>query len=168
MIDDIAAACGAEVIRTAVGEANVAAAMVENDCVIGGEGNGGVIDLRAGPVRDSLVAMAYVLALMAETEKSVSWLASEVGGYCMKKVKFPANSRQTAEIIERVKGLLPEAKIDTTDGCRFDLADGWCHLRPSNTEPVARLIVETKTSQACEKYISSILTICNEICPQGG
>jgi phosphomannomutase len=163
MIDDIAAACGTRVIRTAVGEANVAAAMVENDCVIGGEGNGGVIDLQAGPVRDSLVAMAYVLALMAETEKSASRLASEVGGYCMKKIKFSADRQQAAEIIERVKGLLPDAKIDTTDGCRFDLADGWCHLRASNTEPVVRLIVETETSQACEKYISSILTICNEI-----
>ncbi|MFO7899083.1 MAG: hypothetical protein R6V58_08490, partial [Planctomycetota bacterium] len=53
--------------RTPVGEANVSLAMKENNCVIGGEGNGGVIDLRIGPIRDSLVAMALVLELMAET-----------------------------------------------------------------------------------------------------
>jgi phosphomannomutase len=163
MIDDIAAISGSEVIRTAVGEANVAAAMVENNCVIGGEGNGGVIDIQAGPVRDSLVAMAYVLALMAETEKTIAQLASQIGSYCMKKVKFSADSRQAEIITERVKGLFPEAKVDTTDGCRFDFADGWCHLRCSNTEPVARLIVETESSDACEKYIETILSICNEV-----
>ena len=49
MIDDIADGRAARVIRTPVGEANVADAMIEHGCVIGGEGNGGVIDLRVGP-----------------------------------------------------------------------------------------------------------------------
>ena len=61
MIDDLAAEAGCSVIRTAVGEAHVAKAMRENDCIIGGEGNGGVIDLRVGPVRNSLVGIALVL-----------------------------------------------------------------------------------------------------------
>src|SRR4051794_34481894 len=40
MIDDIAAACGGKVIRTAVGEANVVQAMLKENAAIGGEGNG--------------------------------------------------------------------------------------------------------------------------------
>ena len=39
MIDDVAQDAGGQVIRTPVGEANVAEAMIENGCVIGGEGN---------------------------------------------------------------------------------------------------------------------------------
>ncbi len=74
MIDDIAEKVGGQVVRTAVGEAHVAAAMFEHDCIIGGEGNGGVIDLRVGPIRDSLVGIALVLQLMAETGKTVSQL----------------------------------------------------------------------------------------------
>ena len=54
MIDDIAAAAGGTVIRTAVGEANVAEAMLKHNCIIGGEGNGGY-RFAVGPVRDSLV-----------------------------------------------------------------------------------------------------------------
>ncbi|GAI08176.1 unnamed protein product, partial [marine sediment metagenome] len=81
MIDDIAERAGGQVIRTAVGEANVAAAMLEHDCIIGGEGNGGVIDLRVGPVRDSLVGIALVLQLMAETGKTIGQLVGEIGGY---------------------------------------------------------------------------------------
>ncbi|GAG19320.1 unnamed protein product, partial [marine sediment metagenome] len=87
MIDDIVEKAGGLVYRTAVGEANVAAAMLEHSCIIGGEGNGGVIDLRVGPVRDSLVGIALVLQLMAETGKSISQLVGEIGGYYMSKDK---------------------------------------------------------------------------------
>ena len=79
MIDDIADAAGCEVIRTPVGEANVASAMIENKCVIGGEGNGGVIDLRVGPVRDSLVGIALVLQMMAETGKTSATCKPDTG-----------------------------------------------------------------------------------------
>ncbi|MHC4628934.1 MAG: phosphohexomutase domain-containing protein, partial [Planctomycetota bacterium] len=91
MIDDIAEQAGGQVIRTAVGEANVAAAMFEHDCIIGGEGNGGVIDLRVGPVRNSLVGIALILQLMAETEMTVSQLAGQIGSYYMTKEKFTAD-----------------------------------------------------------------------------
>jgi len=156
MIDDIAAQAGCEVIRTAVGEANVAEAMVKNGCVIGGEGNGGVIDLRVGPVRDSLVGMALVLQLMAETNKTISELVDEIGGYYMNKTKFEATKAQTLRIIEEARGVFTDAKIDTTDGCRFDFDDGWIHIRSSNTEPIMRIIVETQNEEAGRRYIEAI------------
>ncbi len=163
MIDDIAASAGGEVIRTAVAEANVAEAMIKNDCIIGGEGNGGVIDLRVGPVRDSLVGMAYVLQLMTETDRSVAKLADEVGGYYMKKVKLKADKEQAKLIIEKAKDIFPNAKFNTTDGCRFDFDDGWIHIRSSNTEPVTRVIAETKSETATQKYIDKIAKIHEEI-----
>jgi phosphomannomutase len=156
MIDDIAAQAGCEVIRTAVGEANVAEAMVKNGCVIGGEGNGGVIDLRVGPVRDSLVGMSLVLQLMAETNKTISELVDEIGGYYMNKTKFEATKDQTVRIIDEARGVFTDAKIDTTDGCRFDFADGWVHIRSSNTEPIMRIIVETQNEEAGRRYIEAI------------
>ena len=36
----------------------------------------------------------------------------------------------------------PEAKADRTDGLRLDWADRWLHVRPSNTEPIVRVIAE--------------------------
>ena len=163
MIDDVAGAAGCEVIRTAVGEANVAEAMIESNCVIGGEGNGGVIDLRVGPVRDSLVAMALVLGLMAEADKSVGALADQIGGYYMDKVKLKADKEQTELIIAGAKEAFAEARIDTTDGARFDFDDGWLHIRPSNTEPVMRVIVETKTKESAQKYIDTVTKILKEV-----
>ncbi len=157
MIDDIAAAVGAKVIRTPVGEANVAAAMLQNNCVIGGEGNGGVIDLRVGPIRDALVAMALVLQLMAETGKSVSTLAAEIPRYFMVKQKFPVDRSRVQALLDNARKLFPNARLDTSDGCRFDLDDGWLHLRASNTEPIVRVIAEAKDKDTVHKYIDLVL-----------
>ena len=159
MIDDVAGKAGGKVIRTAVGEANVAAAMLEHDCIIGGEGNGGVIDLRVGPVRDSLVGIALVMQLMAETGKTISRLVDEIGGYYMSKDKFSADQDQARQILESAKEVFAGVKINTTDGCRFDFDDGWLHLRASNTEPVMRLIVEAKDCPTAQKYIDRVTAI---------
>ena len=157
MLDDIAAKAGGQVIRTAVGEANVANAMLEHDCIIAGEGNGGVIDLRVSPVRDSLVGIALVLQLMAETGKTISQLVGEIGSFYMSKDKFAVEPGQAKQILELAKKTFTGAKLNTTDGCRFDFDDGWLHIRPSNTEPVVRVIAEATSKEAVQKYIDAIL-----------
>jgi phosphomannomutase len=163
MLDDIAERGGGQVIRTAVGEANVAAAMLKHNCIIGGEGNGGVIDLRVGPIRDSLVGIALVLQLMAETGKTVGQLSGEITGYYMRKEKFAAEQAQARQILDLAKRTFTDAKLDTTDGCRFDFDDGWLHLRASNTEHVMRVIVEAKNRSIAQKYIDAVLSIRRQI-----
>jgi len=159
MIDDVAERSGGRVIRTPVGEANVAGAMIEHGCVIGGEGNGGVIDLRVGPIRDSLVGMALVLQLMAETGKSISGLVQEIGSYYMDKDKFTADARQAQQIMKLAAQTFTEAVANTTDGLRLDFADGWIHLRTSNTEPVMRIIVEARDEPAARRYLHAVSKI---------
>lgn len=159
MIDDVANAAGGRVLRTPVGEANVAQAMLDNACVIGGEGNGGVIDLRVGPVRDSLVGIALILQLMAETNQTVGQLAREIGNYWMHKDKFSADVSQAGRIMEMTKRRFAHAALDTSDGCRFDFDDGWVHLRTSNTEPVMRVIVEAEDESTARRYLEAVSDI---------
>lgn len=159
MIDDIAERAGAKVLRTPVGEAHVANAMIERHCVIGGEGNGGVIDLRVGPIRDSLVGMGLVLQLMADTGKSISGLVAEIGSYSMNKDKFSANAEQAKEIMKRAAQKFPDAVANTADGLRLDFPDAWIHLRTSNTEPVMRIIVEAKDEVTAKRYIRAVSEI---------
>ncbi len=163
MIDDIAAAAGGSVIRTPVGEANVANAMVENHCIIGGEGNGGVIDLRIGPIRDSLVAIAFVLQFLTETGKTVSQLVDEIERYYMIKDKFPADKKQAQQILKAACEKFSDAKLNDADGYRFDFAEGWLHLRTSNTEPVMRIIAEAKSQQIAQKYVDLVQDIRKKI-----
>ncbi|MHC4574587.1 MAG: phosphoglucosamine mutase [Planctomycetota bacterium] len=163
MIDDIAAKAGGLVIRTPVGEANVAAAMLEHNCVIGGEGNGGVIDLAVGPIRDSLVGIALILQLMAQTEKTIGQLVREIPRYYIIKDKFAADQSQAQHMFNSAKKIFAGAKLDTSDGCRFDFDDGWLHVRTSNTEPVIRVIAEAKNRQVAQGYVDKILNIRKQI-----
>ncbi|MBN1437625.1 MAG: phosphoglucosamine mutase [Sedimentisphaerales bacterium] len=162
MIDDLAAAAGCTVLRTPVGEAHVANAMVANNCVIGGEGNGGIIDLRVGPVRDSFVGIALILQLLAETGKTVSQLVAEIPAYHMTKTKFPCPQDQTAAVLTKVRDHYTanaqklNAKVDTSDGIRIDLPNAWVQLRASNTEPIMRIMAESQTPQQTQSLINDI------------
>jgi len=158
MIEDIAQEAGCQVIRTAVGEANVAGAMLKHNCIIGGEGNGGVIDLRVCPVRDSLVGIALVLQLMGQTGETISQLIGEISRYYMGKEKLPVVPAAKFQILESFRTAFPDARLDPTDGYRFVFQNGdWVHVRASNTEPVIRVIVEAKDQPTAQEYINKII-----------
>ena len=42
----------------------------------------------------------------------------------------------------------PEAQVNTIDGVKFDLDEGWVHLRRSNTEPIIRVYAESDSPEA--------------------
>ncbi len=165
MIDDLAAAAGGacKVHRSAVGEANVVAAMKANGCVWGGEGNGGVIDTRVGVIRDSLTAMVLVLQLMASTGKSVSQLVAEIPSYTMIKTKFECSKERVARVLQAVKDEYRDAKINDVDGVRVDLPDGWVHIRGSNTEPIIRIIAEATTSQRADALVAEMKAVMDAV-----
>ncbi len=159
MLDDIAAQTGSRVIRTPVGEANVVDAMLQANANIGGEGNGGVIDPRIVPGRDSLVGMAYVLALMAATGKSISQLVSDIPRYEIVKTKFECRREDADRAVAALKAHFASEKIDTQDGIRIDWPDAWVHARPSNTEPIMRIIAEAPDRASAEKRISDVRAV---------
>jgi len=143
MIDDLAARHAARVIRTPVGEAHVAAAMAEAGAVAGGEGNGGLIVPGVSRVRDSLAAMALILEGVAACGRPVGVLADELGGYAMEKAKQAVGARPFAELAHALEAVFRDAaRVDRQDGIRFDWPEAWLHVRPSNTEPIVRLIAE--------------------------
>ena len=145
--EDIAARFGCPVIRTPVGEIHVVEGMKAHSAVLGGEGNGGVIDPRVGFVRDSFVAMALVLDLLASSGRPLSHLVAELPRYDMIKDQFPLEGGPSvvAPLLDRIALDFPEAKLDRRDGLRLDWPDRWAHVRGSNTEPIVRVIAEAAT-----------------------
>ncbi len=91
MTEDLAQKYNVPFYRSAVGEANVVDWMLKHGAVIGGEGNGGVIDPRVVLVRDSFTAMALILDAMAARQLPVSALADELPRYeiCKTKIELP-------------------------------------------------------------------------------
>jgi phosphomannomutase len=139
---DVAAQFGCPCHRAAVGEANVADKMLEVGAVLGGEGNGGVIDPRVGLVRDPFIGMGLVLNLMAETGRKLSELAAELPAYHIVKDKYTVAAERLPALFEALAARWPGAEVNRADGLRLDWADRWVHVRPSNTEPIVRVIAE--------------------------
>jgi len=142
MCEDIARQYQSELIRAAVGEANVVDAMKARDAVYGGEGNGGPIDPRVGLVRDSFVGMAQVLDLMARREQPISKLVNALPRYAIHKTKSSLDREKLPAAFDALESHFADAKADRMDGLRLDWPDRWLLVRGSNTEPIVRLIAE--------------------------
>jgi phosphomannomutase len=131
MVEDVAAAFGARVIRTAVGEANVVEVMKKENSVAGGEGNGGVIWPRVTYVRDSLSAMALTLWLMSPAgggkgkKRKLSDIIKAMPSYAIEKRKVDlAKKEDAAPAIAAISKHFAGERLDTQDGVRVDMTTG--------------------------------------------
>lgn len=162
-VEDIAREFGASVVRTAVGEINVAKKMREIDAAIGGEGNGGVLLPEAHLGRDSLVAAALILQLLAEEAVPLSRLMQNLPRYAMIKERVPRGNLELSDVIEDFKKLVNPDKIDLQDGIKFIWDDRWVHLRSSNTEPIIRIYAEAKTIDLARQTAAPFITYFNSL-----
>jgi len=155
-VDDIAEEYGCRVIRTKVGEVNVAEKMKAEKAVIGGEGNGGIIDPRIHYGRDSLAGIALILQYLAETGKTLSQLLNGLPKYYIYKDKVLC-SRETVNIaLARFKEKYKNENLNFTDGIKVEWNDSWAHLRSSNTEPIIRIITEATSQEKAMKLNNEI------------
>ncbi len=171
MIDDVAAQYDhlqPRVMRAAVGEANVVEALMGagDSALLGGEGNGGVIWPEVCWVRDSLGAMALILDLLASRQGALSSIIDSLPRYVMIKRKIDlahvGGRDAVPSMIERVTRNYagdPSVRINDSDGVRVDLSDAWVHLRPSNTEPIVRLIAEAPARERCENLLNDVAAL---------
>lgn len=165
MVDDIAAEYNSHVLRTAVGEANVAARMSAENAVVGGEGNGGIIWPKVINVRDSMVGIGLVLQLMAETGQSLSELVASIPSYTMIKNKQPIQPGTAEPVIASLKQHYANENLDDQDGLRINFETQWIHVRPSNTEPILRVIAEGRDEQATQKLVEQVSELVNQALP---
>ena len=153
MIDDIAAKFEGQIHRSAVGEANVAKLMQEKKAVVGGEGNGGIIWPKIGYVRNSLVGIGLMLEMLAMQDKPLSEIVATIPSYAIVKDKVDIKPGMSDTIEPSLRSAFGDAAFDTQDGVRVDWEDRWVHVRPSNTEPILRLIAEAPDEAACRELI---------------
>lgn len=139
---DIAARHGCQFHRAFVGEAHVCAKMRAVQAVLGGEGNGGVIEPAVGYVRDSLVSMAYVLAGLTEKKQTLSRWADSLPFYTIVKDKLTCTAEAVPAACEALRTAFADAEAREGDGLRLDWPDRWVQVRGSNTEPILRIIAE--------------------------
>lgn len=152
LIERIAARHGVTVRRTPVGEANVVAELLARQGVVGGEGNGGVIYPALHPGRDALVGIAMVLQLLVERETTLAELVAGYPPVTMIKEKIDQEKPLPADDLAGRLATWGGA-IDTRDGVRWQDDHRWVHIRPSNTEPIVRIIAEAETAEQARALV---------------
>jgi phosphomannomutase len=174
MLDDVCEAAGVSLIRTPVGEINVVEGMLSCSAVIGGEGNGGVIHPEVVLGRDALTASALLLSAMAGDGVDYPTLRASIPSYAMRKERYamPAGGvEQLRDHLPSAATSFPDAQIDERDGLRMEWKDRWVHVRPSNTEPIVRVISEAPSDEQAidlARDVADVLGIRREQDGKGG
>ena len=157
---DVTRKHGCSYSASAVGEVNVVTEMKRTNAVIGGEGNGGVIYPASHYGRDALVGIALFLSQLAHKKMTVSELKQTYPQYCISKNRIDLTADMNVdEVLERVQQAFANEKVDTRDGVKIDFADGWVHLRRSNTEPIIRVYSEADTMQHADALAHRVMNM---------
>lgn len=155
---DVTAKYGKTYNAAAVGEVNVVTKMKETNAVIGGEGNGGVIYPEIHYGRDALVGIALFLSLLAKSGKKCSDLRKTFPEYVISKNKIQLTPDTDVDaILKQVAETYKNEKVNTIDGVKIDFAEGWVHLRKSNTEPIIRIYAESSTLEKANDFAKQIM-----------
>ena len=157
---DVTVNHGCSYTAAAVGEVNVTTEMRRTGAVIGGEGNGGVIYPASHYGRDALVGVALFLSLLAKSGKKVSELKAAYPQYSIAKTKLELKPEMDVDaILKAVEKHYQGEQMTTIDGVKIDFADGWVHLRKSNTEPIIRIYSEAHSMQEAEQLGNDVKKI---------
>ena len=143
-LQEVASKFGCPLFLSKIGEVNVTEEMQKQNAVVGGEGNGGVIYPRLNFARDSLVGMALILHLLAETGQTITELVDTLPRFVMIKEKLPCPSDKIGVLLSIIREEYASYPMDLRDGVKVSLENGWFLVRGSNTEPIIRVIVEAK------------------------
>jgi phosphomannomutase len=163
-LKDVTLKYNGKYFASAVGEVNVVASMKENNAVIGGEGNGGIIYPELHYGRDALVGIALFLTHLTQFGKSISMLRSTYPNYHISKNKVELTPEIDVDcVLEEIKKKYEKQPINTVDGVKIEFDNEWVHLRRSNTEPIIRIYSESESHATADHLANKIISDIKEV-----
>lgn len=155
-IETLAAKTKSKVIRTKVGSVEVSRKMVPQKALIGFEENGGFMYGKHNEVRDGCMTLALALDLLASSGKSMADEIDSIPKSYTTKDKVTCTREQAKKIITSLKK--EHKNYDTSDGIKIIFDEkNWVMIRPSGTEPIARIYAEADSQQRLEQTMSKYI-----------
>ncbi len=168
LIDRIAHRYKIKVYETPVGFKHIAKLMMQEDIILGGEESGGLSIKGHIPEKDGILANLLVLDMLARRKKPLSqiWkdLIDKVGEVYSERINLELSDKEKDKLMERVikrtpreiSGLLVR-DVNRIDGVKMILMDGsWILMRPSGTEPLVRIYVESDKRQKLALIVEAV------------
>jgi len=154
-IDIISARHGGSVIRVPVGQAYISEGLIEHNGVLGGEGSGGITVPEVHLTHDSAAAIGLILEHMAQTGERISDLVVGLPRLTTLKHNVTVAPHRLYSVLQEFRAVMEQEgiEIDSTDGIKIALPEGWVHVRASNTESMIRIIVEAQEPVAARELL---------------
>jgi alpha-D-glucose phosphate-specific phosphoglucomutase len=163
LLDEIAKDYGVELVEVPVGFKYIAHEMMNRDVAVGGEESGGLSIKGHIPEKDGLLADLLLAEMMAFEEKPLTELLSDIyskyGMFCSRRIDIHMPNEIKERFLKQLKENPPKvvvgravAKVGTIDGVKIYLDNGdWFLARPSGTEPLVRVYLETSDENRLEE-----------------
>ncbi len=144
-----------QIYEALVGESNVVQTMIERDSLAGAEGsNGGLILRKFSPTRDGGLLAMIVAETVAQEEKSLGEVVSDYPQYFTAKRSLAVRTRPKPAFYRELAKLYGSHQIDLRDGLKAKKQNEWIFFRASKTEPILRVLAESKSKQRTEELVS--------------
>ena len=147
LVEDVAAKYNASVLRVPVGRQHAMDALAmypAEKIAIAGEGTGAVMLPEFRFVYDGIASLLALASHLKREKTSLKRLITGMPRYDMRKVEVKLEAKRIPEMMTHLEDHWSDCRMDTQDGLRVDIEDGWFHVRVSNTEPVVRVIAEMR------------------------
>ena len=178
LLDNFAAAHGLELYETAVGFKHIGEKMRETTVLIGGEESGGLSIIGHIPEKDGILADMLVAETIAYEGKPLSQLVQEViseadGPLYNHRIDLRLTNAHKKAVLDsftqnsptQVAGLAVK-EVGRKDGIKLYLEEGsWILLRPSGTEPLIRVYLETNSPQKVTQIAAAMERSIHQIQP---
>ena len=158
-------AAGGQPVRERVGHSFMKATMRRIGSPFGGELAGHFYYRENFFADSSLITAIEVLNEVRRSRRSLSSLLAPFRRYASTgEVNFHADDKDG--MIRKLADLFGDGKIDYTDGITVEYPDWWFNVRPSNTEPLLRLVLEARTPALLAEAKQRLLAVLGR--PEGG
>ncbi len=140
---------GGEPLPERVGHSFVKATMRRTGAIFGGELAGHYYFRQNYCADSSILAVVAVLNLLRRSGKPFSEVAAPLRRYAKSsEINFEVEDKDgTMEALVERYATRGGGALDRLDGIRIDFDDWWFNVRPSNTEPLLRLVLEATTPE---------------------
>jgi phosphoglucosamine mutase len=141
-----------DLIRTDVGDRNIAQLMFDKDYNLGGEQSGHIVLSDFNSTGDGIVTALQVLSIMKEKNKKLSEIKREFTKIPQKTESIYVNKKDSLDEIKEIRETIDKAKKALNNRGRII-------VRYSGTEPVVRITVESENKNVMNTSIKNISSV---------
>jgi phosphomannomutase len=158
---------GLKLHTTPVGFKYICRLMTERDILIGGEESGGLGVKGHIPERDGVYVGLLLCEMIIERQKMLSDLVKELmdefGERHYRRIDHHITPKEKTSIMKKFTASMktiagyPVRNVETIDGFKYYVDNGWLLVRPSGTEPLIRFYAEADSVEKAEKMLKAAM-----------